>query len=467
MAPRDVEMASNDVEGSHNDRPNSASTTREEEIERIPTHVSSLARPKNPLTSLAKTLTARSNASVIDPGPPPDGGVKAWTQSFMGHFVVFNTWGMIASFGVFQAHYTADLGMEPSAVSWIGSMQMLGHFALGMFSGRMFDAGYFYWVVIPGMLLATLGTFMTSLCTAYWQLFLAQGLMTGLGCGLQFAPTISLVTTYFARNRNVAVAIMASGSATGGLVYPTIARQLLPQIGFPWTVRIMGFIQLAVGLLYCSLLKPRLPPRKSGPLFELSALREPPYSLYLLAIFLIGLGQYFVFYYISPFAINVLGLPYATSINILLILNGVGILGRLVPSYFADKYTGPFNLLIPFCAVSSVALFFWPLVHTAAGLYVWAVLYGFFVAGFQGMFPAVLTTLTKDMSKVGTRNGMGFAVMGVAAFVGPPIAGALVQSHGGSYVPAQVFGGASVLLGCGVLVLARVAITGWKIRVRV
>ena len=444
-----------------------SSHQEEEDIERIPTHTSSLARPRNPIVSLAKTLTARSNASVLDPGPPPDGGLKAWTQSFMGHFVVFNTWGMVATFGVFQAHYTTDLGLEPSAVSWIGSMQMLGHFGLGMFSGRMFDAGYFHWVVIPGMLLVALGTFMTSLCTQYWQFFLAQGLMTGLGCGLQFAPTISLVTTYFKRNRNVAVAIMASGSATGGLVYPTIARQLMPRIGFPWTVRIMGFIMLAVGSLYCSLLKPRLPPRKSGPVFELSAFREPPYSLYLCAIFLIGLGQYFVFYYISSFAINVLHQPYSTSINILLILNGIGIPGRLLPSYFADKHTGPFNLLIPFCLASSLALFLWPLVRSAAALYAWATVYGFFVAGFQGMFPAVLTALTKDMSKVGTRNGMGFAVMGVASLVGPPIAGALVQSHAGSYVPAQVFGGAVVLAGTGVLVLARVAITGCKVGVRV
>lgn len=483
MAAHDIEKGlhddattNNEITNTHNNlyAPSHTSaehSTSEEEgdISRIPTHTSQTtrtAKSKNALSNLAKTITARSNASVIDPGPPPDGGLKAWTQSFMGHLVVFNTWGMIATFGVFQSHYTQDLGLEPSAVSWIGSMQMLGHFALGMFSGRMFDAGYFHWVVIPGMLLAALGTMMTSLCTQYWQFFLAQGLMTGLGCGCQFAPTISLVTTYFSKNRSVAVAIMASGSATGGLVYPTIARQLMPKIGFPWTVRVMGFMMLAVGSVYCSLLKPRLPPRKSGPLFEFSAFKEPPYSLYLIGIFLIGLGQYFAFYYISSFAVDVLGVPYATSVNVLLVLNGVGILGRLIPSYFADKWTGPFNVLIPFCFVSSIVLFFWPLVHSESGLYGWAVCYGFFVAGFQGIFPAVLTTLTKDMSKVGTRNGMGFAIMGVGTLVGPPIAGALIQSHGGSYLAAQMFGGATVLIGSCVLVIARAAITGWTIRVR-
>ncbi|OAL43085.1 MFS general substrate transporter [Pyrenochaeta sp. DS3sAY3a] len=438
----------------------------EEEIARVSTQTSHVSRNKKSILGLAKTITARSCASIIDPGPPPDGGMKAWTQAFMGHLVIFNTWGMIATFGVFQQHYTLDLGLEPSAVSWIGSLQMLGHFSLGMVTGRLFDAGYFYWSMIPGMLVAALGMFMTSLCTKYWQFFLAQGIMNGLGNGMQFAPAMSLITTYFARNRSVALAIMASGSATGGLVYPTIARQLLPKIGFPWTVRVMAFMMLAVGALYCSLLKPRLPPRKSGPVLELSAFKERPYALFCIAVFLICLGQYFAFYYISSFAVDILGLPYGTSINVLLALNGVGVLGRLVPSYFADRYIGPYNILIPFCFVSSIILFFWPLVKNEAGLYCWALLYGFFVGGFQGIFPAALTTLTTDMSKVGTRNGQGFAVVGLGTFIGPPIAGALIQSYGGGYLVAQVFAGATVFVGSSILVLGRFSLTGFKVKVK-
>jgi predicted MFS family arabinose efflux permease len=283
---------------------------------------------------------------------------------------------------------------------------------------------------------------------------------------VQFAPSLSLVSTYFARNRSVALAILASGSATGGLVYPTIARQLLPRIGFPWTVRVMGFIMLAIGSLYCSLLKPRLPPRKSGPVLDLSAFKEQPYSIFLIGVFLICLGQYFAFYYISSFATNILDLPYGTAINVLLVLNGIGVLGRLVPSYFADKYFGCYNMLVPFCFASSLLLFLWPLVKNTAGLYGWAVTYGFFAAGFQGMFPAVLTSLTKDMSRVGTRNGMGLAVAGIGTLIGPPIAGALVQSYGGGYLIAQMFAGAAVLLGSICLVVGRISITGIKLKMR-
>jgi hypothetical protein len=56
--------------------------------------------------------------------------------------------------------------------------------------------------------------------------------------------------------------------------------------------------------------------------------------------------------------------------------------------------------------------------------------------------------------------------MGVGTLVGPPIAGALIQSHGGSYLAAQMFGGATVLIGSCVLVIGRAAITGWTIKVR-
>jgi predicted MFS family arabinose efflux permease len=228
----------------------------------------------------------------------------------------------------------------------------------------------------------------------------------------------------------------------------------------------MGFMMLAVGTVYSSLLRPRLPPRKSGPLFELSAFRELGYSLLVLGVFLICLGQFFAFYYISSFATHILGLKYDTAVNVLLCLNGIGILGRLVPSIFADQFFGCYNMLIPFCFASGIIMFFWPLVESEAGLYAWAIVYGFFVAGFQGMFPAVLTSLTKDMSRIGTRNGMGLAIIGLGTFVGPPIAGALIQSYHGKYLVAQMFGGATILLGSVVLVIGRISVTGMKFKVR-
>jgi len=151
-------------------------------------------------------------------------------------------------------------------------------------------------------------------------------------------------------------------------------------------------------------------------------------------------------------------------------MNGIGLFGRIIPSFLADRFFGPYNTLIPFVFISGLILYFWSLVTTSAGLYAFALTYGLFSGGFQGLFPTVMGRLTKDLSRVGVRNGMGFAIGGVAAFTGPPIAGALVQAGGGGrhgYLVAQMWAGSVIMLGGLVLLFGRMSKTGWAWAVKV
>ena len=134
--------------------------------------------------------------SSIAPPPAPNGGLKAWSQPVAAHLVIFNCWGYISSFGLFQSYYTSTFNVEPSAISWIGSVQILLIYFVGTFSGRALDAGYFRQVVGAGFALEVIGVFATSWAHEYWQLFLAQGICKGLGDGLVFCPTVALVATY-------------------------------------------------------------------------------------------------------------------------------------------------------------------------------------------------------------------------------------------------------------------------------
>jgi MFS family permease len=56
---------------------------------------------------------------------------------------------------------------------------------------------------------------MTSLSNQYYQIFLAQGICTGLGAGMMFVPSIAIVSTYFEKNRAFAIGVGASGSSFG------------------------------------------------------------------------------------------------------------------------------------------------------------------------------------------------------------------------------------------------------------
>lgn len=414
-------------------------------------------------SALSRTST---KSSWKDPGPPPDGGLKAWIQVLMGHLVIMNTWGFINSFGVFQAYYVKELQRPPSDVAWVGSMQVFLLFFIGTFSGRLTDGGFFKEVFLAGSFVSVFGIFMTSLSTKYWQLFLAQGVCCGIGNGLLFCPTISLVSTYFSTKRSLALGICATGSAVGGMVFPVMVQQLLPRAGFGWTMRSLGFFQL-VSLLFCNIFtKPRIPPRRAGPVVEWSAFKELPYTFFAIGMFFTFWGVYFPFFFLGSFARDIIGLSYGTSLNLILVLNGAGFLGRILPNWVADRWVGPLNVMVPVAITSALIMYLWVLVESEAGLYAWAVVYGTVGSAVQSLFPAILSSLTTDLRKRGTRMGMTFTIVSFAVLTGPPIAGALVTAADGKYVYAQMFAATSVAVGMALMAAGRIAQTGMKWKVR-
>jgi MFS family permease len=257
-------------------------------------------KPAEPPVNLTVASLSIVDAAPIDlPSLPPDGGFNAWMQVFMGHLVLINGWGYLSSFGLFQSYYTSSLSVTPSAISWIGSVQIFLVYLVGTFSGRALDVGHYHMVLRLGCFLQVLAVFMTSIATKYWQLFLAQGVCKGLGDGLVFCPTVALVATYFSKKRSLAMAFTASGGATGGIIFPLIAQQLLPKVGFGWTVRTMGFVIIFNAAVAISVARVRLPPRKAGPLVEWSAFKEPVYTLFCIGMFFNLWAVYFAYFYVS------------------------------------------------------------------------------------------------------------------------------------------------------------------------
>lgn len=146
-----------------------------------------------------------------------------------------------------------------------------------------------------------------------------------------------------------------------------------------------------------------------------------------------------------------------------MIINGVGLPGRLIPAYLSDRFTGPVNMFIPVSAAAGLLLYCWIAVHSLDGLIGFVVVYGFFGGGVQSLFPSALPSLTTDLGKVGVRIGMIFSIVSIASLTGPPIAGALVDAKGGQYLGAQLFGGTSMILGTLFLITAKYFKSGFDI----
>ncbi|CEJ91557.1 hypothetical protein VHEMI07259 [[Torrubiella] hemipterigena] len=399
--------------------------------------------------------------------PPPDGGYKAWSQSLLMHIVFFNTWGVANGYGVFQEYYTAALNQPPSSIAWIGSVQVFLLFGIGMVSGRLTDAGYFRPIFTTGVVLQVFGIFMTSLCTEYWQIFLAQAVCLGIGNGLTFCPALAVLAQYFKKNRAFAVGLAAAGAAVGGLVYPVLINRLIfhQNVTFGWTLRAMGLIMLITYIPCVIWFQPRLPPTRLTAWTDTSAFTDAPFMFFSLSMFLNFWGLYFAFFFLGTFARDKIGV--SEPMNLVMVLNGVGILGRVLPTIIADRWTGMLNLVIPISVICSVVVFCWIAVVSATGLYVFAVVYGLLAASLQALLPAVATTMTPDPSKTGTRVGMILGFVSLANLTGPAICGAIIERGNGSYVGAQIFAGAVILLGAAMALAARIAKGGMELRTKI
>lgn len=170
---------------------------------------------------------------------------------------------------------------------------------IGFFSGRFVDLGYLRYSLLAGCTLQVLGAFTTAFCTEYWQIFLAQGVCSGMGHGFLFAPIVSILPTYFKKNRAFAVSLATCGAATGGMVFPSIAYVALPSYGFRWTVLIMAIVITFNSIVILAVTRTRVAVRKPRSLFDLRAFKELWYSFFAAGSFLTLWGVYFAYFYVS------------------------------------------------------------------------------------------------------------------------------------------------------------------------
>ena len=60
-------------------------------------------------------------------------------------------------------------------------------------------------------------------------------------------------------------------------------------------------------------------------------------------------------------------MSYTESLNIVLILNGVGLIGRITPRHMADKM-GAVNVFLPMAAATGICVLCWMAVKSTTGM---------------------------------------------------------------------------------------------------
>ncbi|KAF2190959.1 MFS general substrate transporter [Zopfia rhizophila CBS 207.26] len=415
----------------------------------------------NVLEPVRSKVESVNNVSSI-----PNGGLRAWLQVLGAFFLFFNSWGIINTFGSYQAYYETDLlpNSTPSAISWVGSIQAFLLLLVGALSGPIYDAGYFRHLLIGGSILLVLGQMMLSLCKGYWQVLLAQAFCIGIGCGALFIPSVAILSTYFTTRIATAVGLAASGSSLGGVIYPVVFHNLLPKIGFGWTTRVIGFIIIGTMLIPNVCMRVRVLPAHRRAVLDLAAFKSRPYTFDVLGFFIGFIGLYMPFFYSQVYAIDQKLTNPNLAFYLLAIMNSTSVFGRIIPNYLADKI-GPFNVVIPCTLASGILNFCMIAADSSAGIIVLIAFYGFFSGTFVSLPPTIIVHLSEHArDKIGTRLGQSFACIAVGLLIGTPIGGAILDASG--YNAIWAFGGTMLLVSAVILSLSRGFHKGWRLRTK-
>ncbi|KAF4834660.1 Leporins efflux protein lepC [Colletotrichum siamense] len=408
--------------------------------------------------------------------PPGYDSFRSWLAVFGAALSLFCTVGFLNAFGVFQEYYQSYFDKSESDISWIGSVSIFILYLCAPVSGMLCDRVGPTMLLCVGSIGQLLALFMTSLCTEYYQAFLAQGVLLGVSMSLIFCPPVAVVSRRMPHRRGLALGLTIGGSSIGGIIWPIMLEQLLNhrKISFGWTMRAIAFTMIPLLCIACltvvdapavrSPVSPSEPASDSNEKADqatandtqsekqtdFSVLKNKSFMLLCGGLAIGYFGLFTPLFYVSAFGIAQ-GLTSSTAFYLLSGLNAASFFGRVIPGLIADRY-GHFNM----CAVATLSAgivgFCWTAATTLGGLAVWSLAYGFFSGAVMSLQGACVGKIAHHRSQ-GLAVGFMMGSISVTALVGPPISGQIL-SHSG-YLALSMWTGATLVLGAVILVVAR------------
>jgi len=173
------------------------------------------------------------------------------------------------------------------------------------------------------------------------------------------------------------------------------------------------------------------------------------------------------FFYIQYFSIVTGATDENLGFYLLAIINSSSVFGRTLPNLFAARLGG-LNIITPCAMITALLIWILLAVTNISGVVVFCLFYGFFSGTFVSLPPSIFVSLTKNRALIGTRMGMGFACMSFGVLAGTPIAGAILGADVNDlhFDDTWIFGAACTTVGSLLFVAARVAVTGWRVRMK-
>jgi len=331
--------------------------------------------------------------------------------------------GAIVNISVFLKPLAAEFGWpraELAAAYSVATISTgLGGIVMGHFSDRLPARR----VVLVGSIVPGIAFLMLARLGTPGELYFYHALMGLLGFGAIMVPLTNVTTFWFWRNRGLAIGLTSAGGALGQGLMPFLARQLILEQGWRDAYQTMGFIYFAVLIPLALLI--RNPPRESGWAAAGSGAEElNPYAIP--RTWLIALMCVAVIFCCTCMATPIvhvvslgsdLGFGPREAAGLLTVMMIFGVAGRIATGRIADRIGNLRAYVLTSLAQTSLALWF-PYVHTLAGMYALAALFGL---GYAGVMTALILCAREYSPPRNT--GLSIGLVAFFAWIGMALGG--------------------------------------------
>ncbi len=184
----------------------------------------------------------------------------------VGAFLVMSVnYGARYCFGIFVKPLSVEHGWSHSVISLAATINMLIYSIGAIFVGRMLDKFAPRWIMTTGAIIAAAGFILTGFVNSPLTLYLAYGLLVGLGAtGMGVVICSSSVGKWFIKMRGLAIGIATMGISFGIMTLTPLAGFLGRYFSWRAGMFILGAITLTVGVTVSQLLMRKTHPEAYG-----------------------------------------------------------------------------------------------------------------------------------------------------------------------------------------------------------
>jgi MFS family permease len=351
------------------------------------------------------------------------------------------------TFGVFFKPLSQEFGWNRTQISWAFSLSLLIMSCVFPFIGRLVDRFGARNVIVPSVLLFSLGLISFSTLSAQlWHLYAIYLLLGIVGGGTAPVPYSNVISHWFDKRRGLALGVAMVGLGVSTFVMPPLAHALIAERGWRQAYIVIGLMVMIIAIPVVGLFLKETPQmlglapdgaeaktETKNPITQAAGMssnearQTSTFWLMVSAFFLMSASVHGCLIHLVPLLTDH-GVSHQNAALATSLLGAALLFGRVGAGYLLDRFFASAVALCFFCGTALGFILLWA--GVSGGLAFAAAFLVGLGMGAEGDIIAYLVSRYFGLRAFGEIYGYAFAAFTLGGVVGPLLMGISFDSTG-------------------------------------